>query len=412
MAMMWFAAIPSTTPYDTATQGNGATKFYPSAGPYYVTEADATGSIITKLQKNPNYTPPGSLTPRDRATNEIDFTAFGSQQSCLDNTESGNQDVDFCGMRAAQAAQALTDLGQPHSVTGVASTTQGGGGQYHAEQTSCVDYLALDTQHAPTSNVNVRKALNYIIDRQALIDKLGAYAGVPSDNLLTPQVPGYAKYTVYPNSPNPTKGNNVASGGLNNKKIRIWNATSGARRDQSGVIADDLQYMNDHFGTNMNIAHFDSDGGDSSQYYTILGTYPTATNDAQSNAHFGQDAFNIARAGWCADYYDPFDYLNVLLDGGLIHGTTASPESGNVNLAYFNQNSVNTQLRAAATKVGTARRQAYQSLDKSIMTNSAPWIPFELDNARIVLSSRVAAHGGYSYNEFMGTPSLNTLHVN
>ena len=68
-----------------------------------------------------------------------------------------------------------------------------------------------------------------------------------------------------------------------------------------------------------------------SVYYKTLGTK-------------GVD-FDIARAGWCADYFDPFDYINVLLDGRSIQ------DANNVNFAYFNNPSLNAAMDKAARSV-------------------------------------------------------------
>ena len=65
----------------------------------------------------------------------------------------------------------------------------------------------------------------------------------------------------------------------------------------------------------------------------------------------------MARAGWCADYFDPFDYVNVNLDGRSIQA------QNNVNFAYLNSASLNKAMDAAANLTGAARAKAYQKLD-------------------------------------------------
>ena len=42
------------------------------------------------------------------------------------------------------------------------------------------------------------------------------------------------------------------------------------------------------------------------------------------------EPFDIAYEGWIADYADPFDFINILLDGRTIH------ETNNINFSYFN----------------------------------------------------------------------------
>ena len=42
------------------------------------------------------------------------------------------------------------------------------------------------------------------------------------------------------------------------------------------------------------------------------------------------EPFDIADEGWIADYYDAYDFINILLNGEII------PETGGNNFSYFN----------------------------------------------------------------------------
>ena len=53
-------------------------------------------------------------------------------------------------------------------------------------------------------------------------------------------------------------------------------------------------------------------------------------------------------AGWFADYADPYDFINILLDGQTIHA------SNNNNLAYLNDPTLNKQMDAADALAGDA----------------------------------------------------------
>ena len=101
-----------------------------------------------------------------------------------------------------------------------------------------------------------------------------------------------------------------------------------------------------------------------SVYYKTLGTK-------------GVD-FDLARAGWCADYFDPFDYINVNLDGRSIQ------DANNVNYAYLNSPKLNAAMDAAPRSRARLATSAYQKLDYTIMKNYAPWVPY-VDRQRRVL---------------------------
>ena len=61
------------------------------------------------------------------------------------------------------------------------------------------------------------------------------------------------------------------------------------------------------------------------------------------------DAFMIA---WFADYSDPFDFINVLMDGDNIQA------ANNPNYAYLNNKTYNARMKAAARLSENARYEA------------------------------------------------------
>jgi len=393
MAMIWFSAMKTNTPYDNdQTQGdNGASIAYPSAGPYYVSNVDNQGTVVAKLKTNTHYTPPAGAVHRTSFASEIDILSYGSQHGCYVDTVAGSVDVDLCGMNAADAATAAGNY-SPHSVSGAKGAAAGGSGRLHWEVTDCIDYITLDTLRAPTNNVKVRQALEYVLDRTDTLSVLGPGAGTPSSQLLTPPIPGYKPYAAYPALPNWPKAKSLVGTALNGKTLNIWHSQSGTRTTQANHIATQIDNFSQHYNLNINPNPMTID---STTYYIQLGNKNVATKG--SNA---QPGFNLARAGWCADYYDPFDYLNVLFDGSAIQ------PAGNNDLSYLNVSSINKALQHAATLVGSARKSAYASLDKQIMTTQAPVMSYELDYSRILVGPSV---GNWQYDQFQGSPSLNVL---
>jgi ABC-type oligopeptide transport system substrate-binding subunit len=112
------------------------------------------------------------------------------------------------------------------------------------------------------------------------------------------------------------------------------------------------------------------------------------------------EPFDAVFAGWFADYADPYDFIDILLNGQNIH------ESNNNNLAYFNNASVEKAMGAANALSGDKRYAAYQALDLGITKNYAPWAAYENRKTREFVSSRTggflfqAAHGGANLNTF------------
>jgi peptide/nickel transport system substrate-binding protein len=95
------------------------------------------------------------------------------------------------------------------------------------------------------------------------------------------------------------------------------------------------------------------------------------------------EPYDIADQGWIADYPDPYDFINVLLDG-----TKIQPKN-NINFSYFNNPAYMTKMQAAAMLSGDAREKAYGDLDIDIARNQAPLALYQNDNNRDFFSVKV-----------------------
>ncbi len=77
------------------------------------------------------------------------------------------------------------------------------------------------------------------------------------------------------------------------------------------------------------------------------------------------------------DYFDPFDFINFLLDG------TTIQESNNINFAYFNDAALQQADARRRRRWSASRAIArYGNLDVDLMRNAAPWAPFSTPNDR------------------------------
>ena len=96
---------------------------------------------------------------------------------------------------------------------------------------------------------------------------------------------------------------------------------------------------------------------------------------------------------WTADYADPFDFINVLLDGRNIQA------SNNNNYSYFNDPKYNQKMTAASLLSGAKRNSTYGALDVDLMQNAIPWAPRANSNDRIFVSGNF---GCFTYNNIYG----------
>ena len=87
--------------------------------------------------------------------------------------------------------------------------------QLHVEPDRATVYLFLDTTQAPFTDVRVRRAVNYAIDRGRIVE-LGGGPDLlqPTCQLIVPDVPGYVRYCPYTLNPaQPASGRRRTSQG-------------------------------------------------------------------------------------------------------------------------------------------------------------------------------------------------------
>jgi peptide/nickel transport system substrate-binding protein len=357
LSMQWFTAVPANLPYSSTGLNT-----YPAAGPYYISSRNPGRSTV--LKRNPNYKGNRPANP-----DQIVFTPNVNRDQSLLQVKAGQADMDIEGLPATATAS----LGQQFGVNK---------GRFYVGSTSCVNYMAMNNARAPFNNVNLRKAVEYAIDRPAQVRLLGAYAGKRTAQLLVPGIPGYKPYHAYPLSgADIAKAKQIGGAAIASAPtLNIVHTTSTASTNRAQVAEFNLKQA----GFKVNDLPTPA-----TNYYQVIQTKGTTYNF-------------VTNGGWCADYFDPFDYLNVLFDGRKIQA------ANNNNYAYFNNASFNKGLDHAASLSGAARSAAYAQLDKDLITKYAPVVPYLLPTNDYFVASRVK---NWIYSAYFGSPYLNALSV-
>ncbi len=354
MAMQWYAAVPPSTPYSEKDVDK-----IPSAGPYYIKSHEPGRSLV--LARNPYYK--GS---RPANPDQIVFTVNTDQAQTFLQVKNGDFDYDA---GAGAPPTAYEDLGKQYGVNK---------SRFFVGNLTCVSYIALNTTRAPFNTLNTRKGVEWAVDRPAMLRISGKYAGKRTDQILVPGIPGFKDFHLYAiKGADYAKAKQIA--GNVSGTVVVYHATSTAATNRAQILEYNLKQMG--FDTKDKPVP----GG---VYYRQLETK-------------GVD-FDAAFAGWCADYNDPFDFINVLLDGRTIQDTN------NVNFAYYNNPALNRQMDEAAKKFGDARAAAYAKLDLDIMTKHAPWAPWSIPNQRMFVSARVK---NFIYQPYFGEPAYNAMAI-
>jgi len=329
---------------------------YPSGGPYVISSRIPNRRIV--LTRNKFY-----KGKRPANINTFDITVNTNLDQSLLQVRSNQIDYDMGGLPPTAHAGLAADFGTNK-------------GQYQVHPLVETDYVALNTSRPAFGSAAVRKAANFAIDRPAMLRVRGAFAGKRTDQVLPPGMGGFKNASIYPLAgANYAKAKALA--GSKCGSIRLDSTTSSTGQ----ALAQVMKYNLTQMGCDVNVKLFQG-----FQLYVADGTKG--------------EPFDAALAGWNQDYPDPYDFLDILLNGNNIHA------DNNNNLAYFNNASVNKLLDKANRKVGPARYSAYGNLDVLISKNYAPWASYDNRNEREFVSKRT---GGYLFQPANASADLNTF---
>jgi len=347
MAMPFFCAIPTNLPHDP----NGVLA-PPSAGPYYIASRVPNQEIVIK--RNPNY-----KGKRPHNVTQINYKVGNSLDAIYLRTQQGASDYAAAGIPPAAYAEAAQKYGINK-------------GQFWVKPQIGVTYLAFNHDRPlfkGAQGTALKKAINYAIDRKAMLAQGGYLAGKRTDQILPPGMAGFRDANLYPlKGPDLSTAKKFASqaGVKDGTKVELYTSNRGS----APLVAQIIQFNLKQIGLDV----------DSHLFARAVQIEKEGTRG---------EPFDITTEGWIADYADPYDFINVLLSGENLHA------SNNNNVAYFNNATYNKQMRSASLLSGAARYKAYGNLDVAMMKNNPPWAARNNFNSRILLSNRV---GCFTYN--------------
>jgi len=350
ITMPFFQATSTKLPLSKEVVNVNGPGDLPSAGPYVVTRNDV--NQLTSLRQNPKWTPgPGRHRPRNLTGLDLQWNL--NEQTAFNQTKA-NQ-LDEGPLPAAE-------------VQGVASQYGVNKSRFWTKPVNCTGYLPMNTaNNLFKSNLRLRQAVNYAVTRSTYVAQAGPYAGQPWTHIFNPGVPGWRNVSIY--RKNLTKAKQLAAGHMKDGKITVYFRSSGTTNNaQAQIVKDDLRNL-----------------GFSDNNITMKGFSGANIYDAMGKR--GNDADMGVSMGWCSDYPDPYDWLNILLYGPSIQ------DENNVNYSYFNNPTWNRRMANAAKLVGPKRLKVYGQMDLDIMQKAAPMAIERTYNNRYFFSNRVDTKG-------------------
>jgi ABC-type oligopeptide transport system substrate-binding subunit len=351
IAMPFFCAVPKSTPIDS----NGVNTIA-GAGPYYIAARTPNKSIT--LKRNPNY-----HGKRPHNADTIQYTIGNSLEAEQLRTENGQTDL------GEVPAAAYAGLAKKYGVNK---------GRFFVKPNLGIWYVAMNHDRplfktgGPNGNVPLAKAVNYALDRHAMVIQRGAYSGVRTDQILPPGIAGFKAASIYPTvkQPNFAFAKKLAAGHTGDGKAILYTFNSSYGPLWAQIVQFDMKQI----GLDVEVKQF------------------ARAVQFEKEGTRGEP-FDMTLEGWSADYPDPYDFMNVLLSGDSIHA------ANNNNVAYFNSPEYNKKLEAAARLTGAKRYTTYGNLDIDMMKNAAPWAPILNPNNRYFVSANT---GCFTYNNVYG----------
>ena len=359
ISMPFFSAVPSSFPLDTEVDKGPMI----SAGPYIIQEWNKKTSALAVRNPrwNNNKEPWKSL----GFANNVDRITWGGIGGDLatHRLQCERNEADICGFPTAQAKELADKYGINKQ-------------RFKVDQDLLVWRVDMNNEQPLfRNNPQLRKAVLHALDRRFMTAQHGYLAGKRTDQFLPYGMGGFREADIYSlRGPNYAKARQLATGNLRGGKAVFY----AFNRAQGPPVAQSVQFNLKQIGLDVEIKLFDR----------VVQNTKAATRG---------EAFDMTHEGWHADYPDPSNFINVLLDGRRLQ------PANNVNTSYFSGGGVanfNAKLDKAYAASGSTRLNLYAALDRDIMANGAPTAPYISGTTRRFFGPNV---GCYTSNGQVGT---------
>jgi oligopeptide transport system substrate-binding protein len=327
LTLPWFCPIAANTPLQEINDPLGS-------GPYYVASRVRDRQVV--LERNGFYR--GS---RPANVDQAVWT-IGGREACEAAVE--RNELDYCGGLGIPSSD-YTEIAAKYGINKK-------DGRFFFNPLLETDYFGFNHDRPAfkgLGQIPLKQAINWAIDRPALVRAAGYLGGKRTDQILPPAMGRGA--SIYP-----LGGVTVRS--LAKARALLAKATLKPKRlvlyapnfDPSPAQAQIFQFNLRRLGIDVEIKYFPADA-----FFEEVATRG--------------EPFDLAVGFGTGDYADPAAIF-VRLNGNNIR------ETGSFNDAYFDRTRYNRAIRRIERLPGEARRRAWAELDVSMMRDDPPWAPF------------------------------------
>ena len=341
-ASTFFCAVSPSLPIDP--EGVGAA---PAAGPYHVVDYRRGERVV--VRRNPFY---GGRRPHHVDGFDVDLRA-ASPQEVLRRVDRGEADWGhtIAGIYFDPSLGLVEKYGLNRS-------------QLHLRRGLTMRMLAFNSSRPLfRDNPGLRRAVNFALNRRALVNTAGPLASRPTDQYLPSILPGFRDADVYPlERPDLERAKTLAQGDLRGGKAILYVNNSALPMAIGQLVRQQLAEI----GLEVEVRGIPIHSA-SAAYFNKLAS--------------PGEPWDIAFGLWSPSYIDPYAYINLLFDRRFLGAT---------NFTRFAARAYDREMRRAARlPQGSDRNSAYAALDVRLARDAAPLAAVDFLNEPTLVSKRV-----------------------
>lgn len=234
-----------------------------------------------------------------------------------------------------------------------------------------IGYITFNLDKKPLDNQKVRQALNYAVNKQAILESVYQGTGSAAKNPMPPTIWGYNdEVQDYEYNPEKAKALLKEAGLENGFDTELWAMpVSRPYNPNARRMAEMVQEDWKQIGVNAKIVSFE------------WGEYLKRME---------QGEHSTGMMGWTGDNGDPDNFLNTLLSCNAV-------KQGS-NYAHFCDQSYNDLVTQAAQESDKAKREALYKQAQVIFKQQAPWLPIAHSTTYFPMRKEVK---GYTVSPFL-----------
>jgi peptide/nickel transport system substrate-binding protein len=333
LAVPHASIVPASSPPSDA-----GTKPIPTTGAYYFASYNPNKQLVMK--RNPYFKEWSKDAMPDGYPDQITQSYGLTVEAQVTAIENGQADWTY----ESVPADRLNEIGTKYA------------SQVHVEPLTAFWYAPMNTRLAPFNNLKARQAVNYAIDRNALVGIFGGpKLATPSCQVLPPLFPGHVDYCPYTKNPG-----------------KKWSAPDLAKAKQlvkeSGTAGQKVAVVSSDDEVNKATAVYLQSVLNSIGYKATV--KPISNNIFFTYAQNTKNKVQINVQQWYQDYPAASDFLYVLFGCESFHPGSDS----SINIAGFCDKKINAKMHHAlstAVENPTAANAEWAKIDK-LVTDQAP----------------------------------------